>query len=387
MVAPAWLLPRVALLGALAITTPPLQLACNPDHPATPPAASDVFTASDGTRFHAEVMVTGLEVPWSMAFAPDGRLFVTERPGRLRVVQNGQLLADPAAVFTDAFAVGEAGLLGVALDPDFAQNNYLYLLYTRDRPGESPANRIMRYRELGNTLAEAVVLLDDIPAATSHDGGRLRFGPDGTLYATIGDVREEDDAQDLAALTGKFFRINRDGTTPSSNPRASPVYSYGHRNPQGMDWHPVSGELWATEHGDVGNDELNRVDAGANYGWPRIEGNQTMPGMAGPVLFFSPSIAPSGASFYVGQTIPGFHNDLFFATLRGEHLHRVRFDPADPGRVLSDERLLEGRFGRLRDVVTGPDGALYIATNNRDGRGVPAPGDDRIIRLLPAGER
>ena len=149
----------------------------------------------------------------------------------------------------------------------------------------------------------------------------------------------------------------------------------------------MSGELWSTEHGNVGNDEVNRIEAGVNYGWPTIEGSATMPGMRAPVLFFSPSIAPSGASFYRGQTMGGFRNDFFFATLVGTHLHRVRFDPADPSRVVGDERLLEGTFGRLRDVITGPDGALYLCTSNRDGRGAPTPEDDRIIRVVPATKR
>ena len=147
------------------------------------------------------------------------------------------------------------------------------------------------------------------------------------------------------------------------------MYSWGHRNPQGIDWHPLSGDLWATEHGNVGNDELNRIEAGANYGWPEIEGVQTMAGMRSPVLLFSPTIAPSGGSFYTGQSFPAFRNDFFFGALRGTHLHRVRFSSSDPTMVTSDERLLEGEFGRIRDVVTGPDGALYLCTNNTDGRG------------------
>lgn len=374
-------LPRLAIVGVLAVSNPPLLPACNAD---SPNDDGGVFTAADGTTFRVEVVATGLEIPWSLTFAPDGRLFVTERPARVRVVQNGQLLVTPALTLTDAWANGEAGVLGLAVDPAFALNRFVYLLYTQDRGTLPPVNRVVRYRELNNTLAEAVVIFDDIPGALTHDGGRVRFGPDGLLYVTMGDNREASDAQDLAAFTGKIFRLNADGTTPRSNPLASPVYSYGHRNPQGIDWHPVSGDLWATEHGDVGNDEVNRIEAGGNYGWPVIEGSSTMPGMMTPVLSFSPSIAPSGASFYVGQAIPGFRNDLFVATLRGEHLHRVRFDPDDPSRVLANERLLEGRFGRLRDVVTGPDGALYICTNNRDGRGSIGADDDRILRLVRA---
>ncbi len=375
------LLPRLAIVGVLAVSSPPLLPACNADSSNND---GEVFTAADGTTFRVEVVATGLEIPWSLTFTPDGRLFVTERPARVRVVQNGQLLATPALTLTDAWANGEAGVLGLAVDPAFALNRFVYLLYTQDRGTLPPVNRVVRYRELNNTLAEAVVIFDGIPGALTHDGGRVRFGPDGLLYITMGDNREASDAQDLAAFTGKIFRLNADGTTPPSNPLASPVYSYGHRNPQGIDWHPVSGDLWATEHGDIGNDEVNRIVAGGNYGWPVIEGSGMMPGMMTPALSFSPAIAPSGASFYVGQAMPGFRNDLFFATLRGEHLHRVRFDPADPSRVLADERLLEGRFGRLRDVVTGPDGALYVCTNNRDGRGSIGADDDRIIRLIPA---
>ena len=374
--------PAGLLVVAFAVTAPVFQPACDSTNP-TPPAGDEVFTAADGTRFQAETVVRNLEVPWSLAFAPDGRLFITERPGRVRVVQDGVLLTSPALTLADVFATGEAGLLGLVLDPAFTQNRYVYLLYTRARPGLAPVNRVARFRELNNTLAEAVVLLDDIPAANSHDGGRLRFGPDGALYITMGDARDLDAPQDLASLSGKILRINPDGTTPADNPFASPVYSYGHRNPQGLDWHPVTGELWATEHGDVGNDEVNRIDAGANYGWPVIEDDATMPGMLTPVRAFSPAIAPSGASFYTGQALAGFRDDLFFATLRGEHLHRVRFDPANPSVVASDERLLEGRFGRLRDVMTGPDGALYLITSNRDGRGTPADDDDRVIRLVP----
>ena len=344
---------------------------------------AEVFTAADGTRFRVEVTATGLDVPWALAFAPDGRLFVTERPGRVRIIENGVLLPEPALTLTDVYARVEAGALGLALHPQFAQNRYVYLVYTAERPGQSPVNRLVRYRELANTLGEGVVLFDGPLGAATHDGARVRFGPDGKLYVTMGDVRDASLPQDLAAFNGKIFRLNEDGTTPPDNPFGSPVLSYGHRNPQGLDWHPVTGDLWATEHGEVGNDELNVIDSGGNYGWPVIEGGETMAGMQTPIRSYSPSIAPSGASFYTGSLFPAFRNDMFFATLVGQHLHRVRFDPADARRVVGDERLLEGRFGRIREVVTGPDGALYFATNNRDGRGVPTVNDDRILRIVP----
>ena len=384
----AWPAYRFVAILVLAASTPSIQHACRdtqsePDPDPTPGEVT--VTAGDGTRVRVEVVATGLEVPWSLAFTPDGRIFVTERPGRVRVLAEGQLLPTPALTLDDAYSLAEAGALGIAVDPEFADNGLVYVLYTQRRPDLDPVNRVVRYREVGNVLGEAVALLDEIPASLLHDGGRLRFGPDGFLYVTMGDVLEADDAQDLAARTGKILRIDRHGRTPADNPHASPVYSWGHRNPQGIDWHPVSGALWATEHGNAGNDEVNRIDAGANYGWPAIEGERTMPDMETPVRIYSPAVAPSGASFYTGAAIPGFRNDFFFATLRGEHLRRLRFDPADPMRIIGDERLLQSRFGRLRDVVSGPDGALYFLTSNRDGRGSPTADDDRIVRLVPAG--
>jgi aldose sugar dehydrogenase len=352
--------------------------------PTPPPPGAEVFTAADGTRFSVEVIVRNVEIPWSLAFAPDGRLFFTERPGRVRIVANGQLLATPALVLDDVAAVGEAGALGLALHPQFASNGFVYLAYTARLPNGGRENRVARYREVGNTLGERVVILDRVSAADIHDGARVRFGPDGKLYVTMGDAAAPSIAQDLASLNGKLLRLNDDGGVPADNPFRSFVYSYGHRNPQGLDWHPVSGELWASEHGQTGNDEINRIRPGLNYGWPVIEADQQRAGMETPVLFFNPAVAPSGASFYSGAAIAGFRHDLFVATLRGLHILRVRLDPANLQRVAATERLLENRFGRIRDIVTGPDGALYFCTSNRDGRASPTSEDDRIARIVPA---
>ncbi len=348
----------------------------------SPAPSPGVITAQDGTRFVVQTVATNLEIPWAMAFAPDGRLFVTERPGRVRIFTATFGASEVALTMSDVFAQGEAGLLGLALDPEFAQTRLVYLYYTAAVTGGA-VNRVVRYREAAGRLAERVVLLDNIPADSIHDGGRLKFGADGLLYITAGDANRTSLAQDLASLAGKILRINRDGTTPRANAFSSPIYSYGHRNPQGLDWHPVSGDLWASEHGSSGNDEVNVIDSGANYGWPRIEGSQSMPGMQTPITFYTPAIAPSGAAFYRGTLVSGFTNNFFVAALRGNHLLRIRIDAASPRRVAAQERLLDGTYGRLRDVVNGPDGLLYFCTNNRDGRGSVSATDDRILRIAP----
>ena len=365
---------------AVVLALQAMQTACPEDSPTTP-QSGDVLTTRDGVRFRVETVVSGLEIPWSLNFAPDGRLFVTERPGRVRIITLGGS-SELALTVDDVYVEGEAGVLGLALDPDFAQNRFVYLHYTASIPGNA-VNRIVRYREVNSRLGERVVLLDNIPAGNIHDGGRLHFGPDGLLYASAGDASIPDFAQDVSSLGGKILRLNRDGSSAAGNRFSSPVYTYGHRNPQGFDWHPATGDLWAVEHGQVGNDEVNSIRTGLNFGWPRIEGAGTLPGMETPAAFYNPAIAPSGASFYRGQRLPQFANNLFVATLRGMALLRLTVDNASR-RVTSEERLLEGTYGRLRDVISGPDGYLYFCTNNRDGRGTPMSGDDRVLRIVPA---
>jgi glucose/arabinose dehydrogenase len=382
------------LLSMLAVTQAAIpHTAC--DSRRTPPSPSpgpdpwanvpvtDTITTGDGVRLGVQVLLTNLQIPWSLAFAPDGRLFFTERVGRVRVVQNGQLLPAPALTLGDVRAVGEGGALGLALHPDFARNRLVYLSYTALRQDGVPVNRVMRYRESNNVLSEAMVLLDNIPAASAHNGSRVRFGPDGKLYVTTGDAANLNLPQTLSSLSGKILRLNDDGTTPADNPYGSPIWTWGHRHPQGIDWHPATGHMWATEHGAVGNDELNLITRGTNYGWPIIEGAATRPDMAAPVLFYNPSIAPSGLSFYTGSRFQQFRSNLFFATLAGMHIHRVILDPNDATRPVSEERLFEFNFGRIRDVVSGPDGYLYFSTSNRDGIFQAVPADDRIARIVP----
>lgn len=377
--------PTVLLL-ALVATDVITTKACSsptPDTPQTPAPtpSADVFRTEDGVSFRIEVLATNLRIPWSLVFAPDGRLFVTERPGRVRIMNLSARTTELALTLDDVRAEGEGGLLGLALDPDFTQNRFVYVYYTANVSGGGGVNRVARYREVSNRLAERAVLLDNIPASNIHDGGRLRFGPDGLLYITAGDAANTALPQDLASPAGKILRLNRDGSTPRDNPYGSPVYSSGHRNPQGIDWHPGTGELWASEHGATGNDEINVIDRGANYGWPQIQGAQTSVTMRTPIAFYSPAIAPSGASFYRGQRFPAFVNNLFVATLAGGHILRLRLDGR---RVIAQERLVDDRYGRIRDVVAGPDGLLYFCTSNNDGRGDSVSEDDRIARIVPA---
>lgn len=351
--------------------------------------SSSKASAPAGASYRLVEVARGLEVPWSMVFAPDGRMLVTERPGRLRVISRGVLQQAPLFTFDDVESGAEEGLMGLALHPDFASNHLLYVSYAT-KSGGAMAVRVVRYRETGSTLMDPVTIVDRIPAARFHAGCRLKFGPDRKLYITTGDATEKEFAQKLDSMAGKILRVNDDGSIPADNPfPGSPIWTLGHRNPQGIAWHPASGLLYSTEHGPstfdgpAGGDEVNLLEKGKNYGWPIIHHRQTREGLESPVSEYTPACAPSSAEFYRGRSIRGFENQFFFGCLRGSHLHRMEFDSAQPKRVISEERLFDQELGRIRDVAMGPDGALYFSTSNRDGRGRPAENDDRIFKLQP----
>jgi glucose/arabinose dehydrogenase len=334
-----------------------------------------------------EVAATGLATVWAIDFAPDGRIFLTERAGRIRVIQDGRLLSEPWMVLDDVVEISEAGLLGLALDPGFATNGYVYVAYTYRAPNGALANKLVRLREdleLQRGAFDAVVL-DGIRGANNHDGGRVKFGPDGHLYWTMGESGDRPLSQDLSSWNGKILRLAPDGSIPGYGPfPGSPVYSYGHRNPQGLAWHPVTGDLFSTEHGPSGQetccDEVNLVSPGGNYGWPQSFGEQVADGTVAPVIQSGRTTwAPGGATFVTRGPWTG---SLVFTGLRGQALYRLILDDADPRAVRGFETHFSGAFGRLRDVVEGPDGALYVATSNRDGRGQPGPDDDRLLRLV-----
>jgi glucose/arabinose dehydrogenase len=249
-------------------------------------------------------------------------------------------------------------------------------------------NRLVRLREPTKSGYGQLdkVLIDHVAGANNHDGGRVKFGPDGKLYWAMGDAQESRLAQNPASLNGKLLRLNSDGSVPADNPFPnSYVYSYGHRNPQGLAWQPKTGRLYATEHGPSGfqgccRDEVNFIEPGKNYGWPEVRGDETRESMVPPVIHAgtSETWAPAGAAFATGGPWAG---SLLFTGLRGQTLYRVQLDPNDPRKAVQLERHFYRRFGRLRDVVEGPDGNLYLLTSNRDGRGSPAPDDDRVIRF------
>ncbi|MGG1662462.1 PQQ-dependent sugar dehydrogenase [Brevibacillus sp. NRS-1366] len=332
--------------------------------------------------YTVEVVAQELDVPWEMDFADDGRIFFTERPGRVRVIQAGRLLPEPLISFPAPFiSEGEGGLLGLVLDPEFAQNHYLYVYHTY-KEGQNVYNRVLRLRENNNQAKIDKVLFDKIPGSAIHNGGRIKIGPDQRLYITTGDARKPELAQDRTSLAGKILRINLDGTIPADNPfPASPVYSLGHRNPQGIAWNPQTRILYSSEHGQSAHDEINRIEPGANYGWPVIQGDQQRAGMKAPILQSGEiTWAPSGMTFVSKGPWAG---QLLVANLRGEQMQRVTIDPSEPDTVREATASFQQEYGRLRNVVEAADGSLYLLTNNRDSRGEPREGDDKIIRLVP----
>src|SRR3990167_3481431 len=319
----------------------------------------------------------GLDTPWAIAFLADGNLLVTERKGTVRLVSKDGVLQDsPVAVISSAKEVGEGGLQGITLHPDFESNGFLYLYYTYAGSEGNTLNRVVRMVYKDGKLAGEQILIDSIPGAANHDGGRIKFGPDKMLYITTGDAQNPSNAQDTDSLSGKILRVTYEGNPAAGNPFRNRVYSYGHRNPQGISW-DANGTLWETEHGpsglETGNDEFNRIDIGKNYGWPEIRGKETREGMVTPIIESgrSDTWAPAGLAYINGK--------FYFGGLRGQALYRVTLS----GNSAELETFFKGEFGRLREVIAGPDNMLYITTSNRDGRGDPESDDDKVIRVNP----
>lgn len=353
----------------------------------TPDATIPVMDGE--VAYRIEEVVRGLEVPWGIAFTSPTRMLVTERPGRIRVIENGVLKPDPLHTFTEVSSGGEEGLMSIIVHPNYASNGFVYTAYAYQGEGGMRVD-VVRFKDEGDSVSGITPIVSDIPAARFHAGCELAFGPDGKLYITTGDATERELAQDLDSLAGKILRVNDDGSIPEGNPfPQSPIWSYGHRNPQGIAWDSEGG-MYETEHGPSGfdgpggGDEVNKIVMGGNYGWPLVSHEKTKDGTVAPLLVFTPAEAPSSAMIYSGKLFPQFKDNLFFGALRGENLMRVSI--GSESSAIGFERLFHQEYGRIREVTEGPDGSIYFATSNRDGRGSAADGDDRIFRIVPLEE-
>jgi glucose/arabinose dehydrogenase len=359
--------------------------------PTTIPPPDSVTVQSERHAFRLETVAGSLDTPWGIVFLPDGRMLVSDRVGVIRVIHQGVLQPEPVRGTPKPYVRQDGGYLDLIAHPDYAKNGWLYLAYTETGTARGSSGTVVvrgRIRDgawVDQTdifrSSQEYYTIDD----TSHYGCRFLFDPSGHLFFTIGDRGKAHAAQDLSSPLGKIHRVNDDGTIPKDNPFAgkpnvyASIWSYGHRHVQGLQYHPVTGKLWATEHGPRGGDELNQVNAGLNYGWPvisygqpqareKIEGT-ARDGLEQPAAWWTPSIAPAAIEFYKADRFPKWKNSLFIGSLVGRHLRRVE---TDGGKVVHQE-VLFSEMGRVRDVVTGPDGLIYLALNN--------PG--RIARLVP----
>jgi len=386
--------------------------------PQRPPAVADpdgrVIT-SEKQIFKMEVVARNLETPWALAFLPDGRLLITERPGRLRVLENGTLRPEPVKGLPKVWEKQDGGLFDVEVHPDYARNGWIYLSYSETLPGSPPAappkegeagrggppdppsmTVVVRGKINQNyEWVEQQVVFRAPPSiynsSNAHYGSRFIFDKANHLLFSLGDKQQKMDAQDLSKPTGKIHRINDDGTVPEGNPFAgkpgalATIWSYGHRNPQGLAWDPATGKLWESEHGPSGGDEINIIEPGHNYGWGVITmGNepgitkQSEPGMDQPVVYYTPTLAPSAIAFYSGDKYPGWKNNLFVSGLAGQQLRRLEIQD---DKVTHQEAVFT-EFGRVRDVIVGPDGYLYVALQV-PGQVLPQSTPGVVARLIP----
>ncbi len=352
--------------------------------------AEDVYDTEQYT-LRVETVVQGLEHPWSLAFLPDGQMLVTERPGRLRYADMSGKISEPLSGVPRVFARGQGGLLDVVLDPDFQNNNLIYLSYAE--PGRGGAGTAVgRGRLTEKGVEDFKVIFRQVPKATTkvHFGSRIVFSRDGKLFVTLGERGQRERAQDFSIHRGQVIRINPDGTVPEDNPYVgkkgyrSETWSHGHRNPQGAALHPETGKLWTVEHGAMGGDEVNIPGKGLNYGWPvisygrhysglKIGVGTHREGMEQPVYYWDPSIAPSGMAFVTSDRFSKWNGNLLIGALRGQMLVRLQLAGE---KVVSEERMLQGLRERIRDVRQGPDGLIYLLTDNKNGR---------VLRVEPLG--
>lgn len=358
-------------------------------------AMEDKIYESKEHRFRVVTVAEGLRFPWGIAFLPEGGMLVTERAGRLRLIRGGKLDPEPITGFPKPYVSGQGGLLDVAVHPDFADNRLIYLSYAGGKRGQAGTEVARGRLNIDKHRLEDVEVIfraDPKTSGSAHYGGRLLFAPDGTLFVTLGDrYSYMKKAQSIADHLGTIVRIRDNGSVPEDNPfagrdNAKPeIYSYGHRNVQGIALRPGTSQIWAHEHGPRGGDELNLIKPGANYGWPVItygidysgaiiSEKTHAPGMEQPVVYWDPSIAPSGMTFYAGDKFPNWRGDIFLGALAHEHLRRLELDG---DKVVAQEELLAELGERIRDVRQGPEGYLYVLTDAADGQ---------VLRIEPAAE-
>ncbi len=383
---------RLALIAAIVLIALAAAFAYFKGYTASLPNRQAPYTApatpAAPVAYALSEVAHGLYVPWSIVFTSPNRLLVTERNGHLRIVEDGKLLDRSLADFAVPSG-GEEGLMGLALDPEYADNKRVYACLAHGVKGDMH-DKVISFVDGGDSIRDEKTIIDSIPAATNHAGCRLLFLPDNTLLVTTGEATNRQIAQDKNSLGGKILRINRDGSVPADNPfSGSPVWSFGHRNPQGLAYDAKNNILWETEHGPSGfdgpggGDEINIIEKGLNYGWPLIHHKQKKDGLITPLLEFTPAVAPSAMLYYSGTLLPQFTGNLFFAGLKGEGVFRMTIDSKDPKQITAFEKMKDINVGRVREIMQAPDGSIYITTSNRDGRGKQRPGDDKIYRLAP----
>ena len=360
---------KTRILAIIAAIAASILIITSPSGSIVIPKPNASSTGTDAVQ----IVATHLQKPWALTFG-DGKIFFTEKVGKIRVVDNGTLVNESVADFRVA-DISDAGLLGITTHPDFIKNHFIYVYYTY-KEGDKLWNKVLRITESNDKIVDAKVILDKIPGAEFDDGGVIKFGPDKKLYIGTGDATDENAAQDMTSLAGKILRLNDDGSIPNNNPDPnSPVYSLGHRNPQGLAWDD-QGNLYETEEGPTKNDEINLIKENKNYGWPNQEcsgSKEYQPALN----CYNISIEPAGITYY-GSGSLDFKNSLILATLRGNILYQL---PISNGNVTSQKIILDG-LGRIREVGVGPDNYLYILTGNTDGQGFPDKNDDKLLRVV-----
>jgi len=344
--------------------------------------------AASADGYLIDTVAENLRVPWQLVFLPDKSILFTEREGRVRMIRNNKLVAKPIFNLNDVVLRNKSGALGLCLHPDFSKNKLIYLA-SNYLLNDRMKLRIVRYQLENDTLSDPLVILKDIPANQNHTGCRLVFGPDKKLYITTGDADQPMLAQDLKAYNGKILRVNDNGTSPADNPfigndtARREIWSYGHRNPQGLSFQAGTGTLYESEHGPTGGDEINLIKKGANYGWPGVHHDERRTGMESPLFQYTPSIGPGEAMFYNGNQFPQLKGKLLVACLRGESVLCLTLTN---NQITDQSMFFKNQYGRIRSVVTGPDGYIYFSTSMHDpGEGHPRDEhDDMILRMRPS---